>query len=58
MGSLPVGVTQAKVAVRFRVYWADLGVWSAAGLSTLLVPAMNLLLFFHLQKGSNTDLLC
>lgn len=58
MGSLPVGVTQAKVAVRFRVQWADLGVGSASGLSTVLVPAMNLLLFFHLQKSTNTDLLC
>lgn len=54
-GVMQVGVTQAKVAVRFRVCWADLGVGSAVGLGTAPVPAINLLLFFHLQKSSNTD---
>lgn len=57
-GVMQVGVIQAKVAMRFRVCWADLGVESAVGLGTVPVPAINLLLVFHLQKSSDTDLLC
>lgn len=47
-GFLQVGVTLAKVAVRFRVSWVDLGAGGAVGPSTVPVPAASLLLFFRL----------